>query len=148
MLVLHYRGAFFKMLTIFFSRLIQIKIRLLTVHASLKCYMFSSLRRQGDEISDEYLALLPLFAKSSTILGTYWLSFLKDYSCVHFHLHMDNVSTNYFCQSFYLFKLNMHHSEGNTCSLFYWPIGFSAHSGNHFLMEFNHQLFQLSCSHV
>ncbi|KAL8476600.1 hypothetical protein ACS0TY_029047 [Phlomoides rotata] len=68
----------------------KIKIRLLTVHASLKCYMFSSLRRQGDEIPDEYLALLPLFAKSSSILGTYWLSFLKDYSFVHFHLHLDN----------------------------------------------------------
>ncbi|KAI3451757.1 hypothetical protein Pfo_008422 [Paulownia fortunei] len=68
----------------------KIKVRLLIVHASLKCYMFAFLRRQGDEIPDEYLALLPLFAKSSSILGTYWLSFLKDYSIVHFHLHLEN----------------------------------------------------------
>ncbi|KAK4416508.1 protein SWEETIE [Sesamum alatum] len=68
----------------------KIKVRLLTVHASLKCYIFASLRRQGDEISDEYLALLPLFAKSSSILGTYWLSFLKDYIFIRFHLHLEN----------------------------------------------------------
>ncbi|KAK6150970.1 hypothetical protein DH2020_015902 [Rehmannia glutinosa] len=68
----------------------KIKVRLLTVHASLKCYMFAFLRRQGDEIPDEYLALMPLFAKSSSILGTYWLSFLKDYSFVRFHLHLEN----------------------------------------------------------
>ncbi|XP_047954484.1 protein SWEETIE [Salvia hispanica] len=68
----------------------KIKVRLLTVYASLKCYMFASLKEQGDEISDEYLALLPLFAKSSSTLGTYWLSFLKDYNIVHFHLRVDN----------------------------------------------------------
>ncbi|KAL3630335.1 hypothetical protein CASFOL_023319 [Castilleja foliolosa] len=68
----------------------KIKVRLLSVHASLKCFMFAFLRRQGDEVPDEYLALLPLFAKSSSILGTYWLSFLKDYSFVRFHLHMGN----------------------------------------------------------
>ncbi|GFQ05127.1 heat repeat-containing protein 5b [Phtheirospermum japonicum] len=68
----------------------KIKVRLLSVHASLKCYMFAFLRRQGDEVPDEYLALLPLFAKSSSILGTYWLSFLKDYSFVRFHLHLGN----------------------------------------------------------
>ncbi|KAL0332487.1 UNVERIFIED_CONTAM: protein SWEETIE [Sesamum calycinum] len=69
---------------------VQIKVRLLTVHASLKCYVFESLRRQGDEISDEYLALLPLFAKSSSILGAYWLSFLKDYIYIRFHLRLEN----------------------------------------------------------
>ncbi|KAL0343339.1 UNVERIFIED_CONTAM: protein SWEETIE [Sesamum angustifolium] len=68
----------------------KIKVRLLTVHASLKCYVFESLRRQGDEISDEYLALLPLFAKSSSILGGYWLSFLKDYIYIRFHLRLEN----------------------------------------------------------
>ncbi|KAK4393625.1 protein SWEETIE [Sesamum angolense] len=68
----------------------KIKVRLLTVHASLKCYVFESLRRQGDEISDEYLALLPLFAKSSSILGAYWLSFLKDYIYIRFHLRLEN----------------------------------------------------------
>ncbi|XP_073155187.1 protein SWEETIE isoform X2 [Henckelia pumila] len=68
----------------------KIKIRLLTVHASLKCYMFAFLRKQGDEIPDEYLALLPLFSKSSSILGTYWLSLLNDYCFVRFHLHLEN----------------------------------------------------------
>ncbi|KAG8384070.1 hypothetical protein BUALT_Bualt04G0079800 [Buddleja alternifolia] len=68
----------------------KIKVRLLTVHASLKCYMFAFLRRQGDEIPDEYLALLPLFSKSSSILGKYWLSFLKDYSFVRFRLQLEN----------------------------------------------------------
>ncbi|KAL6551851.1 hypothetical protein OROGR_008005 [Orobanche gracilis] len=68
----------------------KIKVRLLSVHASLKCYMFAFLRRQGDKVPDEYLALLPLFSKSSSILGTYWLSFLKDYSFVRFHLHLGN----------------------------------------------------------
>ncbi|KAL6520097.1 hypothetical protein OROHE_017240 [Orobanche hederae] len=68
----------------------KIKVRLLSVHASLKCYMFALLRGQGDEVPDEYLALLPLFAKSSSILGTYWLSFLKDYSFVQFHIHLGN----------------------------------------------------------
>ncbi|XP_073057988.1 protein SWEETIE isoform X1 [Primulina eburnea] len=68
----------------------KIKIRLLTVHASLKCYMFAFLRKQGDEIPDEYLALLPLFSKSSSILGTYWLSLLNDYCFVRFHLHLES----------------------------------------------------------
>lgn len=58
--------------------------------------MFASLRGQVDEIPDEYLALLPLFAKSSNTLGTYWLSFLKDYSIVHFDLRLDNVSLYFF----------------------------------------------------
>ncbi|KZV35643.1 HEAT repeat-containing protein 5B [Dorcoceras hygrometricum] len=68
----------------------KIKTRLLTVHASLKCYMFAFLRKQGDEIPDEYLQLLPLFSKSSSILGTYWLSLLNDYCFVRFHLRLEN----------------------------------------------------------
>lgn len=67
--------------------------------------MFASLRAQGDEIPDEYLALLPLFAKSSNTLGTYWLSFLKDYSIIHFHLRLDNVSLKFFSQLCHLLQL-------------------------------------------
>lgn len=60
----------------------QIKVRLLTAHASLKCYTFAFLKNQQKEISDEYLALLPLFSESSKILGIYWLCLLKDYSYI------------------------------------------------------------------
>ncbi|XP_071711040.1 protein SWEETIE [Rutidosis leptorrhynchoides] len=59
----------------------KIKIRLLTAHASLKCYTYAFLRRK-QSIPDEYLGLLPLFSKNSITLGTYWLSLLKDYSYV------------------------------------------------------------------
>ncbi|KAL7606152.1 hypothetical protein Lser_V15G19771 [Lactuca serriola] len=61
----------------------KIKIRLLTAHASLKCYTYAFLRRQNS-IPEEYLALLPLFSKNSNTLGNYWLSLLKDYSYVCF----------------------------------------------------------------
>ncbi|KAI3768087.1 hypothetical protein L2E82_18519 [Cichorium intybus] len=61
----------------------KIKIRLLTAHASLKCYTYAFLRRQHS-IPEEYLALLPLFSKNSDTLGKYWLSLLKDYSYVCF----------------------------------------------------------------
>ncbi|KAK1357514.1 HEAT repeat-containing protein 5B [Heracleum sosnowskyi] len=64
----------------------KIKIRLLTAHASLKCYTYAFLRRQHRGIPDEQLALLPLFAKSSSSLGKYWIRTLKDYSYVCFRL--------------------------------------------------------------
>eukprot|EP00258_Populus_trichocarpa_P038162 XP_024454181.1 protein SWEETIE isoform X3 [Populus trichocarpa] len=60
----------------------KIKIRLLAAHASLKCYTFSFLRRHHSGVPDEYLALLPLFSKSSNILGKYWIGVLKDYSYI------------------------------------------------------------------
>ncbi|CAN4083221.1 unnamed protein product [Withania somnifera] len=60
----------------------KIKVRLLTAHASLKCYTFAFLKNQQKEISDEYLALLPLFSESSKILGIYWLRLLKDCSYI------------------------------------------------------------------
>ncbi|XP_060193029.1 protein SWEETIE [Lycium barbarum] len=60
----------------------KIKVRLLTAHASLKCYTFAFLKNQQKEISAEYLALLPLFSESSKILGIYWLCLLKDYSYI------------------------------------------------------------------
>ncbi|XP_010528470.1 PREDICTED: HEAT repeat-containing protein 5B isoform X2 [Tarenaya hassleriana] len=60
----------------------KIKIRLLAAHASLKCYIFTFLRRHHGEVPDEFEALLPLFSKSSDLLGRYWMQILKDYSCV------------------------------------------------------------------
>ncbi|KAJ7971209.1 HEAT repeat 5B-like protein [Quillaja saponaria] len=64
----------------------KIKIRLLAAHASLKCYIYAFLRRHHKGVPDEYLALLPLFSKSSSILGKYWIRTLKDYTyvCMHF----------------------------------------------------------------
>ncbi|KAG5245658.1 HEAT repeat-containing protein [Salix suchowensis] len=58
------------------------KIRLLAAHASLKCYTFSFLRRHHSGVPDEYLALLPLFSKSSSIMRKYWIGVLKDYSYI------------------------------------------------------------------
>ncbi|XP_048328605.2 protein SWEETIE isoform X2 [Ziziphus jujuba] len=57
----------------------KIKIRLLAAHASLKCYTYAFLRRNESEVPNEYLALLPLFSTSSSILGNYWIRILKDY---------------------------------------------------------------------
>lgn len=39
-------------------------------------------------VPDEYLALLPLFSKSSSVLGKYWIRVLKDYSYVFLCLHL------------------------------------------------------------
>ncbi|XP_019453002.1 PREDICTED: HEAT repeat-containing protein 5B isoform X1 [Lupinus angustifolius] len=64
----------------------KIKIRLLAAHASLKCYIYASLRKHQNEVSDEYLTLLPLFQKSSSILGKYWIHTLKDYIYICFCL--------------------------------------------------------------
>ncbi|CAL5343621.1 unnamed protein product [Camellia sinensis] len=66
----------------------KIKVRLLTTHASLKCYTYAFLRKQHAGVPDEYLAQLPLFSKSSSVLGKYWISILKDYSYVCFRLHL------------------------------------------------------------
>ncbi|CAL5367371.1 unnamed protein product [Camellia sinensis] len=66
----------------------KIKIRLLTAHASLKCYTYAFLRKQHAGVPDEYLAQLPLFSGSSSVLGKYWISILKDYSYVCFRLHL------------------------------------------------------------
>ncbi|XP_050123637.1 protein SWEETIE-like isoform X1 [Malus sylvestris] len=66
----------------------KIKIRLLAAHASLKCYTYAFLRRHHSGVPDEYLALLPLFSKSSSMLGKYWISVLKDYSYVFLCLHL------------------------------------------------------------
>ncbi|CAL5323285.1 unnamed protein product [Camellia sinensis] len=45
-------------------------------------------RKKHDGVPDEYLAQLPLFSESSSVLGKYWISILKDYSCVCFRLHL------------------------------------------------------------
>ncbi|XP_027350855.1 protein SWEETIE [Abrus precatorius] len=60
----------------------KIKIRLLAAHASLKCYIYASMRKHQNAVPDEYLALLPLFQKSSSVLGKYWIHTLKDYSYI------------------------------------------------------------------
>ncbi|WZZ06311.1 hypothetical protein YC2023_092232 [Brassica napus] len=51
----------------------KIKIRLLAAHASLKCYIFTFLRKHHGEVPVEFEALLPLFSKSSDLLGRYWI---------------------------------------------------------------------------
>ncbi|XP_020536843.1 protein SWEETIE isoform X2 [Jatropha curcas] len=66
----------------------KIKIRLLAAHASLKCYTFAFLRRHHSGVPDEYLALLPLFSKSSSTLGKYWIGVLKDYSYICLRLNL------------------------------------------------------------
>ncbi|XP_050383979.1 protein SWEETIE isoform X2 [Argentina anserina] len=66
----------------------KIKIRLLAAHASLKCHTYAFLRRHQTEVPDEYLALLPLFSKSSDILGKYWIRVLKDYSYICLRVHL------------------------------------------------------------
>ncbi|XP_068489389.1 protein SWEETIE isoform X2 [Phaseolus vulgaris] len=60
----------------------KIKVRLLAAHASLKCYIYAFMRKHRDGVPDKYLALLPLFQKSSSILGKYWIHTLKDYSYI------------------------------------------------------------------
>ncbi|GAB4832302.1 hypothetical protein Ancab_006313 [Ancistrocladus abbreviatus] len=65
----------------------KIKIRLLAAHASLKCYTYTFLRRHHTDVPVESLALLPLFSKSSNVLGKYWIGTLKDYCNICFNLH-------------------------------------------------------------
>ncbi|ESQ28765.1 hypothetical protein EUTSA_v10017993mg [Eutrema salsugineum] len=60
----------------------KIKIRLLAAHASLKCYIFTFLRKHHGEVPVEFEALLPLFSKSSDLLGRYWIQVLRGYSYV------------------------------------------------------------------
>ncbi|KAK3212082.1 hypothetical protein Dsin_016788 [Dipteronia sinensis] len=67
----------------------KIKVRLLAAHASLKCYIYAFLRRHHDGIPDEFVALLPLFSKSSSILGRYWIQVLKDYSYIFLGLNLN-----------------------------------------------------------
>ncbi|KAL0664325.1 hypothetical protein Bca4012_101163 [Brassica carinata] len=50
----------------------KIKIRLLAAHASLKCYIFTFLRKHHGEVPVEFEALLPLFSKSSDLLGRHF----------------------------------------------------------------------------
>ncbi|XP_020088939.1 HEAT repeat-containing protein 5B isoform X3 [Ananas comosus] len=64
----------------------KIKIRLMTAHASIKCYVFQLLRKQNN-VPDEYLQLTPLLANSSTTLGKFWIGILKDYSYICFGLN-------------------------------------------------------------
>lgn len=74
-------------MSLFFFSFFQIKIRLLAAHASLKCYTYEFLRGEEERVTVECQALLPLFSKNSDILGTYWLSILRDYCYICFHLY-------------------------------------------------------------
>lgn len=65
----------------------KIKVRLLAAHASLKCYTYALLRRHQSEVPHEYLALLPWFSKTSTVLGKHWIGVLMDYSHTCLLLH-------------------------------------------------------------
>ncbi|XP_023550989.1 protein SWEETIE isoform X2 [Cucurbita pepo subsp. pepo] len=65
----------------------KIKVRLLAAHASLKCYTYALLRRHQSEVSNEYLALLPWFSKSSNILGKHWIGVLMDYAHTGLFMH-------------------------------------------------------------
>lgn len=40
------------------------------------------MKKHQDGVSDGYLTLLPLFQKSSSVLGKYWIHTLKDYSYI------------------------------------------------------------------
>ncbi|KAG6469148.1 hypothetical protein ZIOFF_073846 [Zingiber officinale] len=64
----------------------KIKIRLLAAHASIKNYVYQLLKEKKD-IPNGYLQLVPLFSSSSTILGKYWISVLKDFTYMSFGLH-------------------------------------------------------------
>uniref|UniRef100_A0A7N0VMZ5 HEAT repeat-containing protein 5B n=1 Tax=Kalanchoe fedtschenkoi TaxID=63787 RepID=A0A7N0VMZ5_KALFE len=64
----------------------KIKIRLLAAHASLKCYSYTFLKKQHGT-SNEYSGLIPLLSKSSSILGKYWMLFLRDYIYICFGMH-------------------------------------------------------------
>ncbi|KAF9625554.1 hypothetical protein IFM89_024327 [Coptis chinensis] len=70
----------------------KIKVRLLAAHASVKSYVYAFLRRQNCRVPDEYLALIPQFSQSSSVLGKYWIWILKDYSYTCFHLQDNNIS--------------------------------------------------------
>ncbi|KAK9742494.1 hypothetical protein RND81_03G176900 [Saponaria officinalis] len=56
----------------------KIRVRLLAAHASLKCHTYTFLRGHRSEVPDEYMALLPLFSKNSSMLGKRWIGVLKD----------------------------------------------------------------------
>lgn len=84
----------------FFLMIKQIKIRLLAAHASLKCYTYTFLRKLEIGFRDEYLALLPLFSKSSSILGKYWIRILQDYCYTCMSLHLKKKVAKYFMLAF------------------------------------------------
>ncbi|KAF5184416.1 Sweetie-like protein [Thalictrum thalictroides] len=64
----------------------KIKVRLLAAHASVKAYVYAFLRRRHRKVADEYLALIPQFSQSSSMLGKYWIWILKDYCYKRFCL--------------------------------------------------------------
>ncbi|KAL8161118.1 hypothetical protein V2J09_012607 [Rumex salicifolius] len=65
----------------------KIKVRLLAAHATLKCHTYTFLGRHPSEVPQESMALLPLFSKSSNLLGKLWVWTLKDHCHICFKLH-------------------------------------------------------------
>ena len=65
---------------------LKIKIRLLAAHASIKCYVYQFLREEKD-IPEEYWQLIPQLSSSSSVLGKYWISVLKEYMYICFRLN-------------------------------------------------------------
>lgn len=64
----------------------KIKVRLLEAHASVKCYAYTFLREQQNGFPDDYVSLIPMISKSSSVLGKYWIQVLNDYSHLCFGL--------------------------------------------------------------
>ncbi|XP_020585694.1 LOW QUALITY PROTEIN: HEAT repeat-containing protein 5B [Phalaenopsis equestris] len=65
----------------------KIKVRLLAAHASIKSFVYQFFRKE-DNIPDEYLQLASLLSSSSSILGQYWISILRDYVFISFGLNL------------------------------------------------------------
>ncbi|XP_068658237.1 protein SWEETIE isoform X2 [Aristolochia californica] len=64
----------------------RIKVRLVAAHASVKLYTYMFFKEQQEELRDEYISLVPLFSKTSSILGNYWIQILKDYCYICFRI--------------------------------------------------------------
>lgn len=65
----------------------QIKLQLLTAHASVKCYVYQFFRRQT-HVTHEYLQLIPLLSNNCALLGKYWIGVLNDYIYICFGLQL------------------------------------------------------------
>ncbi|KAJ3692210.1 hypothetical protein LUZ60_012560 [Juncus effusus] len=65
----------------------KIKIRILTAHASVKCYTYQFFRKEK-EVPDEYLQLVPLLSNNSAQLGKFWIGLLKDYIYIICNSHL------------------------------------------------------------
>ncbi|KAL9230110.1 hypothetical protein vseg_005500 [Gypsophila vaccaria] len=96
----------------------KIKVRLLAAHASLKCHTYTFLRGHHSEVPDEYMALLPLFSKNSSMLGKRWIGVLKDYCFISLNVCLKKNWTP-FLEGI---KSPMVASKLNLCLEEVWPI--------------------------